>query len=88
MDQGEGHKVSAVQRALIGLAAATYILAVYFCLWAASAISDTHTKTVEMHAMMTEQKSGRDAQIDRGHSDNAENISSNTNRLEALENRQ
>jgi hypothetical protein len=69
---------------LVALVAITYVLAIYFCLL----ISDTHTKTVQMHAMMTEQKSARDAQIDRGHDDNAANISANTNRLEALENRE
>ena len=69
------------------LLALSALALLWFCLWSGGLISDTHTKTEAMFNILTSRSSARETQIDQAHDDNAANISANTNRLEALENK-
>lgn len=75
------------RKALAVLLAAGALALVWFCLWTGAAIADTNAKVSEMHEILTALSSARDVRLERRGRDNAENISDNSNRLDALEER-
>lgn len=57
----------------------------WFCLWTAATLEDTNAKVSEMRDVLISLSSARDVRLERRGQDNAENISDNSKRLDALE---
>lgn len=72
--------------AIVVIAACSLAL-MWFCIWTVTTVSDTNTKVSEVHEILTSLSSARDLRLERRGQDNAENISDNSKRIEALEDR-